>query len=289
LTIQRVRKKAGMLFFRWRKDMSQRLRKTRKSAPRVLFIVGCQRSGTTLMTEILEQDWNAKVFSEHSRLSSQDQVDGLRLNPYPIVRQALNHEPYPLVVLKPLVESQNILVLLDTFLNSCAIWMYRHYKDVVASNLKRFGMGNGIKNLRYIVQGRQDSWRSEHLPGSLRRLVLKHFSEQMNPYDAAALFWYIRNRLYFDLNLGMNPRILTVHYDELVAQPDETMVKVYQHIGCTYPGDQIIRSIHTASVGKGRDIDLSPEIEQLCEELWNAYGKAFTHRPDHQRIALRRS
>jgi hypothetical protein len=86
-----------------------------------LFIVGCQRSGTTLMNWIFEGDLNAKVYPEVSKLSSEDPRKQLRLNPLPKVKAVLDKDRAPLIILKPLVESQNTLQLLDYFEDSKAL------------------------------------------------------------------------------------------------------------------------------------------------------------------------
>ena len=168
-----ITQKATHRWFLLRKDL-QRVRANAPRSPKqILFIIGCQRSGTTLMTEILEKDWDVKVYPEHSPLSNQDRLDGLRLNPLPEVKRALDADRYPLVVLKPLVETQNADGLLEFFPRSRAIWMYRHYRDVANSNLKRFGMDNGRKNLSHIARNDITNWRAERLPQEVRDLVMQ--------------------------------------------------------------------------------------------------------------------
>ena len=234
----------------------------------VLLILGCQRSGTTLMTKIFEKDWQVKVYSEHSKLSAGDQLDGLRLNPLTEVRHELSKDRYPFIVLKPLVESQNAHYLFDNFDGAYGLWMYRHYKDVAASNLKRFGKGNGIKNLRFIAGDRVSNWRAENLSEYVRNLVREHFSESMDPYDAAALFWYVRNTLYFDQHLDRHPRIKLCHYADLVQSPEDSVQAIYSYLHQPYPGDQVIEDVHSTSIGKGQQSELSVEIEDLCGHMW---------------------
>jgi len=235
----------------------------------VLFVIGCQRSGTSLMTRIFHKDWNAKVYFESSSLSLQIGEEKLRLKPLPVIKQVIERERFPLIVLKPLVEAQNAAKLLGAFPNSRAVWMYRHYKDVANSNLRKFGLDNGIKDLRYIVENQAQNWRVEHVPDRIRQIVLTHFSETMNPYDAAALFWYVRNALFFELGLYSHPNIMLVKYDELISHPKETMLKIYDFISRPYAGDNVLKIINSSSIGKGQQILLSEEVESLCEQLWN--------------------
>ena len=102
---------------------------------RVVLIVGCQRSGTTLLGEVFDQDIRAKVLQEHSRITGRGS-QALRLKPYPEVNRIIAHYRMPLVVAKPLVESHNTVTMLQGIAGSKAIWLFRHYRDVVASNIE---------------------------------------------------------------------------------------------------------------------------------------------------------
>src|SRR5215208_3275365 len=85
------------------KYLYQRARWRTIGTPKVLFIVGCQRSGTTLMTALFDADRDCRVFQEFSALSSMDKR-GIRLNPLPDVAAVIRRVSAPLVVAKPLVE-----------------------------------------------------------------------------------------------------------------------------------------------------------------------------------------
>src|SRR5262245_20893973 len=120
------------------KHVYQAIRWRTQPASRVLFIVGCQRSGTTLLTRLLDTDVGCRVFREHSELSSADEAAGIRLKPLPEVAAILGRVRAPLVVAKPLVETQNVRSLLEHFPGSRALFMYRGYADVARSDLAKF-------------------------------------------------------------------------------------------------------------------------------------------------------
>lgn len=237
---------------------------------RIVFILGCQRSGTTMLTKVFEGDLNIRVYNEFSELSSTN-TPRLRLNPYPMVKTQIARRHAGIVVLKPLVESQNIDKLFDFFPNSLALWPVRHFRDVVASNLKKFGPNNGINDLRPIANGEENNWRAERISTKTKMLVNKYFNEDMNPNDAAALFWYVRNIIFFERGLNQSRRTLLIKYQDLVSDPDEKMQEVYGFIGTPYPQKELVRSVHSKSVGKGNSIELSNEIEFLCDELWQRF------------------
>jgi hypothetical protein len=216
---------------------------------------------------VFERDMNARIYRESSELTSKDAIEHVRLNPLPEVKARLDRHNVPLVVLKPLVESQRFYELKAAFPGSKALWQYRHYQDVASSNLKAFGMDNGVKDLRPFVNNDPDNWRSQNSAAATRDTIRRYFHEDMNPYDAAALFWWARCRLYFDLGLDKNPDVLLCRYEDLAIDPAQTMRRIYALINLPYPGDHIVRDVHPQSVGKGRVSRLSPEIDRLCAGL----------------------
>jgi len=108
------------------------------------------------LEEIFEKDLNTKVYSESSKIHSRYDPDNInkkiRLVPYTTLNNFFKKDHALLIIAKPLVESQNILELLEYFEGSKAIWMFWHYKAVASSNLNYFGIKNGINNLRPIVE-----------------------------------------------------------------------------------------------------------------------------------------
>ena len=190
----------------------------KRSSIKILFIAGCQRSGTNMMNEVFENDLRIKVYDEFSKLSSNDPA-GIRLNSLASVKEEIDKQRASLIVLKPLVESQNLRRLLDYFSGSKALWMYRHYKDVARSNLGIFGIKNGVNNLRPIVKNDKKNWRSEKITEPVKKTIVEQFSEEMNPWDAAALFWYTRNMHFFDQNRDQSGDVLMCKYEDFVVAP----------------------------------------------------------------------
>jgi hypothetical protein len=242
----------------------------------VLLILGCQRSGTTLMSRVLSRDPEAKVYPEQSLLTLFDVAEHLRLPAPSHIASRIAASRHSLVVLKPLVESQDAAALLDALAAELApmrvrvrgLWMFRHWADVARSNLARFGIDNGIRNLRRVVARRVGDWRGERVADGVHRVVVERFSESMNPHDAAALFWWVRNQPFFELCLGNRLDIRTCRYEELVADPERIIRDVYQLVARPFPGAHVALGVSTASVGLGSEVEFSPAVAELCDEMF---------------------
>jgi len=252
-------------------------RSPRDGREAVVLIVGCQRSGTSLMLELFDADRRSVTFPERSPLSSSAE-DRLRLKPLPEVKGRLERIRAPLLVLKPLVESQNVPALLDGLDNSHAIWMYRRPESVAASDLSYFGVENGERNLRLLLSNEPPNWRGEVVPETTRSVLSRHYQPGMDPQDAAALFWWARTSLFFDLRLDERPDVRLCSYERLVSQPEQTMRLLYEFVGVTYPERDITGGVHRQSVGRRDDFPLSPEVRRLCEELWERLERAGSGR-----------
>jgi hypothetical protein len=271
--LTRKSKKVNFKLFQHYKSLYQAL-KAVPDQKHILFIVGCQRSGTTLMTRIFERDIRTRVFGEFSPISDQD-PNQIRLNPLDQVEERLDREKAEFIVAKPLVESQHISSILDHFEHAKAIWMFRHYKDVALSNLKNFGNDNGIRDLRPIVEDKPDNWRNENVSAEIREQVQRVFHENMPALDAAAWFWWVRNKIFLEQNLDQDPRIGLVKYEDLVLEPQKVMEKVYRFAGNSYPGDKILSEVFSGSVGKAWSEQLSEEVTRHCDMVWHELNQKY--------------
>jgi hypothetical protein len=260
-------KASRRLFDAFKSIRQQFARKPEWTQKNILLIMGCQRSGTTLMQDILQRDLRSKVYREFSKLSDQDRQFHIRLNPLDSVRNTIESDRADLIVLKPIVESQNALTLLDAFENAKVLWMYRDFRDAAVSNIATFGPTAGTNDLQGVINNRHGDWRGEGLSDELRDTVVQNFSADMAPHDAAALFWFVRNSWIFELNLQNNERVMLLRYEQLVARPADTLKTLYDFIGRKFPGEQILPHIHQNSIARGTDLKLSENIERLCTDL----------------------
>lgn len=249
--------------------------------PAVLFLFGAQRSGTTMLLDEFAVDPRVKVFDEYCALNRRldDPLPwwdrhhtrrySVEMLPLPEVAGVISHMRAPLVVSKPLVESDRAAALLDTVPRSRGVWLLREAHDVAGSTVRKFGPEISRSNLRPIAED-ADDWRSRGVSPQVRDLVRRHLSPDLDPHDAGALFWLARNALYRDLDLHRDPRILLLRYEDLVADPVGRVGDCYDHLGAPRPA-RARTEIHPRSVGRSRRVALHPEIEDACAGLQEWY------------------
>ena len=75
------------------------------------------------------------------------------------------------------------------------------------------------------------------------------YREDLSIESCACLHWYMRNQLYFDLELDQDPRVTIVQYEDAVMKGDETFRRVFDFLGFPYHPD-IIKGVSVKSVGK---------------------------------------
>ena len=240
-----------------------------------IFVVGCQRSGTTMLLNVLGKSAECRIYHEGKNNPA---YDSYRLRSNETVKHLIQKSDKPTVVFKPVLDSQYTDRLLDLYPNTKAIWMYRDYRDVVNSSVKEwqgnqkdimYGIAAEIrrdpKHHQYAIGDRMSDWTVN--------LVRKLCNPGMSPEDGAALLWYVRNLIYFDLGLEKDQRVLLVRYEDLVTRPQQYFPMIFGFIGC-YFDRKYIGDIFDTSVKKNAAPAINQEVELLCREM--------VQRLDHQ-------
>ncbi|MBA3562428.1 MAG: sulfotransferase [Gammaproteobacteria bacterium] len=227
------------------------------SQHRGIFILGAQRSGTTMLASCFENSPEFDVYGEMSVAFKNSVLKSLDET-----RSLIAASKRPFIAFKPLTDSHRADALLATDAGSKAIWMYRRVEDRANSAVSKFGDTN-LRFLRELMEkGPTDRWEARGITAETLSVLRKLDYAQMSAQSAAGVFWYLRNQLFFDQRLDTNPDVLLLKYEMLVRDPERVMRIVCDFLGCRF-FEEMIKHIHAQSIGRN-DSRLSSEAEKLC-------------------------
>lgn len=255
------------------KQMARSVVRAPRSQRRILLIFGCQRSGTTMLQQtILDRSWRVLILEEHDKrlVGNTRVVEETDWQDYSTVIQRLRQIPIEVVVAKPLVESSQAVELMDAAGEVKAIWMLRRYDGVARSNIKRFGLENAYHDLAGFCENDPLDWRSRGSSEETRSTIKRLVGEGVSPLDAAALFWWARNRLYFQQELWRDERIRILRYERTCDQTKDVVEALSSYLGITLPVSKAV-SRTRPQLRSEKNSGLHPEVERLCQELWDSF------------------
>jgi hypothetical protein len=247
--------------------------RARRKERRVLLIFGCQRSGTTMLQQtFLDRSWRVLILEEHDHrlVGPTPGPEETTWQEYSTVMGRIRRLPFEVVAAKPLVESASATALMDVAGAVKAVWMIRRYPEVAQSNVNRFGTDNPYRDLQPICSRDATDWRYRGVTEEAWETVTALLNRRLTPFDAAALFWWTRNQLYFDQRLWEDDRIRILRYERACNQPDEVIRSLSDHIGLALPIDSIAPRVRARPL-PAETTELDPEVDRLCRKLWDSF------------------
>jgi hypothetical protein len=229
-----------------------------------LYIVGLQRSGTNMLLGAFSEAPEAGI---HNESESSRAFRNWALRDDDVVRSVITQSRHRLVVFKPLVDSHRVVHLMEglgTPTPGRAIWIYRDVRDRIKSSWAKFGDATGTVVPR-IAAGHR-GWETGGLSDERLELVHRLGGGDVSRGSAAALFWYLRNGLFFDLGLDRRTDVVLVSYDRFVADPEAFMRQLCEFAGVPYRPD-MVRGIERRPSPTPDELDVDPEIASLCKDL----------------------
>ena len=252
---------------RWFAQRSRRViqRLTENNAPNALpvLIVGAQRSGTTIFGRCLERSPEVEYYPERNGTA----FHHFRLRELPHIRRLVRTSPFSIVALKPLLDSHRVVEILSTLGKGKAIWLYRNYQDCTNSAVAQFQEGK-LNVIHDFARNREHhGWIGEGLMPQHQALLENMAAQTLNLHEGVALFWYLRNSLFFDQQLDRRVDVLPVAYEQFVIQPMEVMQRVCRFLGCHYvPG--MIHEVHARSIGRWEPPAVNQRLHTLCMDMY---------------------
>lgn len=228
----------------------------------VVYILGAQRSGTTLLLFCLEKSMEFDVLGESSRA-----MVNYRIQSDDELKDIVSSSHHKIVVFKPLTDSHRSLEFLELMPDSRAIWAFRRVEDRANSSVVKFGDHN-LQILRDLSKGvGLERWQAQGITEELFEFIRSFDYSDMLPETASALFWYVRNSLFFASGLENSNKVLPLAYEDLVSDPRNVMQGVCRFIGGDFK-DAMVRDVHAKSIGLSKS-RIPPHVQEICTPLYD--------------------
>lgn len=261
--LQRVRRLQARLARRlllWNKALLQRCRGTSTGRTQV-FVVGMQRSGTNMLVDCLERSYQTDVYHETDPRA----FDQYLMREPAVIRQLVQRSPAECFVIKALCELDRLPMLATAFAPAKIVWIVRDYNDVVNSARVSFKSLPG--DMTRLAADRDGAdWRGRGMSDATHVLLRRLYTPGSSADTAIALFWYLRNILFFEQGWDRDPRVLLVRYERLVTQPEQEFRRLFTFLGLRY-APRISRHVFAHSIGRRETPAIAPEVRAVCEDL----------------------
>ena len=243
------------------KRFQQELKFRGESAP--AFLIGAGRSGTSMLIIQLGKTWQVDIFNEDHPAA----FERWFMRDLALLDDLVASSHAPVTLFKPILETYRARQLLDRYPNGRILFATRYFDDVVNSSLKKFGQADRIEHINAWVRDDFAEFKFGKPPRPSCDLIRSLWHSNLTPADGAALYWLLFNRLYFDLGLASDERVMLVQYESLVARPTAVLADVCQFLDIQFE-PAITAGIFASSVRRGDPSLLDPPIRAACQALW---------------------
>jgi hypothetical protein len=256
----------------------------RKKTP--VFILGCQRSGTTICQEVFRRSRDTWVFNEGNQLAM---TEGWRLRPLSDIDELIARSRKRVLIFKPLNDSQRAEEFLEHYPDSRTLWIFRDVLDTVQSAVRKWGpaqrrmmtyIGDALRHSDSLdaALARMNDWPScavyaERLSPATCDRIVRWTAQPISDAMGAAILWYARNSLFFDQGLEADPRAMPVRYESVVTDPENEIARMCDFIGLRY-SRKLSQGVYSSSVGKGSQYEVDTTVLDACHELALAFERA---------------
>lgn len=248
---------------RFRRFIWQRLYYTGRSS-RPAFLVGCGRSGTSMLVLQLGKSWQIDVYNENNLAA----FHNWRLRDFVVIKQLVDKSHAPITLFKPILDTYRARLILNTFPAGKMLFAFRHYNDVIESSLKKFGPADRITHVNQWVEKNFDEFADLLPPDKTQQAIRNLWQPNLNPESGAALYWLLQNQLFFDLGLQHHKRVKLVQYEAVVSDPAGQMAAIANFLNLQYD-KRMTEGIFASSVQHRSQPAVDPAIAAACQTLWN--------------------
>ena len=251
-----------------RKTLLQQLRSDCESRP--VFVLGKQRSGTSMLMFCFHRHPEVLVFDEHRNNPA---FQDFRLRDSVAVRQLIQRSRLPFVCFKPICDSHRIHQLLDDFPDARCVWIYRDFRDVANSSLRKFDAPT--RAIRLVCTNQEGGgWFQEGVSPAVAAVLRQVYTPDLSAFDLSCLVWWARNQIVLEQGVLDDDRVTLLQSETLVTAPETTLRWLFGRLGVPYV-TRVATNIQASSVARHHAEPMNPRVQMLCEETLTALDGRF--------------
>lgn len=227
-----------------------------------VFLVGCGRSGTNMVTSQLAKSWQVDSYNEDHPAAFYN----WRLRDLTVITKILESGYTRVKLFKPILDTPLSGKLLEIFHDGKILFVFRHFYDVINSAMKRPDFKWPSRVYNWI----KDDFAEFNLvspPQKTKEFIYSRWSESISPESSIALYWIFYNRLYFDLNLYGDNRVKLINYEKLVQNPTQEIKSICDFLKlCYHPN--LSKGVFSSSIRRDQPPKIDRQIQEDCLALW---------------------
>jgi hypothetical protein len=244
--------------------------RARRTSATPVFLVGAQRSGTNMIAHGLDEAPEFRVYNEGNAKAFRN----FRLRSLSEIESLIERSRAEFVLFKPLCDTHRTAELLERFRpRARVIWAFRDMDGRVRSALAKFGDSN-LHALGSFAAGRDGhDWQVQGISPENAAFIRSFDFERVSAASAAALFWLVRNSLYFELSLDRREDTMLASYNRFLAEPERSARALCAFLGLAFRRE-LIAHIKPRPPASTEPISIDQRIRERCVELQERLDRA---------------
>ena len=224
------------------------------------FLVGCNRSGTSMLVFQLSRTWQVRLYNEWDPAA----FENWRLRDLSVIEGLVKSSHAPITLFKPICDTYRTHVLLSRFPTAKVLFAFRHYDDVVNASLEGRHWDRTVTGW---VSTDFAEFSTMPAPEETRQFISSRWTPSLNRASGAALYWAFRNRLFFDLHLDQREDVRAVKYEAVVFEPRKELESLCEFLGIQFHR-RMAEGIFSSDVKGNPPPAIDEQIRADCEDLW---------------------